>query len=1132
MKFPAARNLGKLLLAYSFLLITLFEPAFLVSQWQVIVLIALFLHLYTRAFFSTKNRLSLFHLIPVVLSVGLFLTPLLIDRIVGSIVVVTYGILLLRKIETEAKQRGIQWFVNPGSRLSWFRNFIILNLFGLLILLMGFATPLIVAGLSFLVLAFVVYQSFKESEFLTAIPIANKYQKSTLTPQIKSAILDKIEGVIEAEFYLRDDATLTNLANALGVSTHHLSQVLNESLHISFQDLIAQYRIRRACHILRDEQYEQVKIESVAAMVGYNSKSSFNAAFKRRTNQTPTEYREARSVRSYGETLLSDRKRSSNEKRRLSLNHVFNLKLNKDMIRFSLRNLRKNKLHAALNIIGLAVGLAACLAIASYVHYELSYDTHHPEADNIYRIGLDRVYPESSKEWAITAPILAPTITEKLPEVQYYTRLAWDDMMLGRTGELMQEHRLTAIDSGFFDVFGTTVIRGQVTSEFFKKNDGIILTNSAARKFFGTDDPVGKFFKIQLPNDEKRLVSVAAVIADPPPNSHFSYEVLGTLEMLKFPDFVMNIWGTWAVWSYIKVYPDTDPEVLAGKINDISNENIALGSDDFAAWVDAGNSYTYFLQPLLDIHLNSNLAEEFEANSSEVFVYFFGLVGMFILLMAIVNFVNLATARASYRTLEVGIRKSVGASRRDLMIQFLLESTIISSIALLISLPITQISLPFFNQVIGKSITLDLFLSPSGLTFLLMVPIVLGLLSGFYPALYLSNFGPAAIFQKLIVKRGRERLRHVLVIGQFMIAIILMAGTITVFRQMSYLSNKPLGFDKEQLIKVDRLPFTGEAVDLFKERVRSVQGVLQVSTSSFPFDEVREGSTIRREVNPDGWVNTSTLSVDEHYLSTTGIQLIAGRNFRSDEVERTEGVEKIILNRAAVKALGWEPEEAVDQRVFLSDQDDRLVIGVVEDFNFGSLHRPVQPFQLSGWKFIMPSRSATIRLDPRELSETLASLGKLWADLAPDQVFEYEFADQTMAQYYEGERLTGKLFIIFSGLGIFICCLGLFGLMGYVVEQRSKEVGIRKVLGARSRSIVLLLSKDYIRLVLISSLIAIPIAWWGLDLWLDSFAFRVDNSLWIFLIAGALVTIISWLTVALYAYQAAKANPVESLKSE
>ncbi|MEM7297462.1 MAG: FtsX-like permease family protein, partial [Bacteroidota bacterium] len=908
-------------------------------------------------------------------------------------------------------------------------------------------------------------------------------------------------------------------------------QVLNESLKISFQDLIARYRIRKACQLLRDEEHEKLKVESIAAMVGYNSKSSFNSAFKRRTGVTPTEYRESKSVRSYGETLLSERERPSDEVRKFSLNHVFT-KMNQTMILISFRNLRKHKLHSSLNILGLAIGLAACFTIAAYVHYEWSYDNHHPNSENIYRIALNRIYPDYNKEWAITAPILGSTLTERLPEVQHYTRLSWDNFMFGREGEILKEQRITVVDSGFFQIFDATILNGKVTNDFFKKNDGIILTETAARKYFGNENPVGKLFNLQLPKGGKRLVSVAAVISDPRPNSHFSYEVLGTLEMLQFPDFVMNMWGMWAAYTYIKVHPDTKPEILASRINDLTNEYMALGNDDFEAWLDAGNLYQYFLQPLTGIHLNSHLAEEFEANSSEVFVYFFALVGVFILMMAIVNFVNMATARASYRTLEVGIRKSVGASRWDLMIQFLMESIMISLIALLVALPITQLFLPYFNEIVGKSISLALFYSPFGIFILMVTPIVLGILSGFYPALYLSNFGPAAVFQKLIVKRGRESVRHLLVIGQFIIAVVLMASTITVFHQMHYMTTKPLGFDKDQLIKVDRLPFIGDKIDLFKQQAIKVPGVHGVSTSSFPLDEIREGSTIRPKDNPDGWVNTTTLCVDENYLPTTGIQLVAGRNFRPDEVEMTEGIEKIILNVAAAKALGWTPEEAVDQLVYVDEQQNRLVIGVAEDFNFSSLHKAVEPFQMTGWKFAIPARSATIRLDPRKTKESLAALESLWSEHSPEQEFEYEFVDESMAQYYQAERLTSKLFVIFSGLGIVICCLGLFGLMGYVVEQRSKEVGIRKVMGARIRQIILLLSKDYMRLVIVSSVIAIPIAWWGLNEWLDNFAYRVDNTVWIYLIAGILVTIISWVTVAFYAYQAAKTNPVNSLRSE
>lgn len=1135
MKFPAARHLGKLLLSYSFLILAIHTSLFPISPWPITIIISVVLYVYARAFFSQKNRLKATHLIPIAIAIALLFAPNSVVRIGSLVTTIVYIGLLVRLLSEESSHRGIQWFVNPGSRLSWFRNFISINSVGLMLVIAGITNLYFITGFVVMILLLVVYQAFSESEFLTPIPIGNKYQKSTLTPQIKAAVLDKIEGVMEAEFYLRDDASLTNLANELGVTTHHLSQVLNESLKISFQDLIARYRIRKACKILRDEQHEQVKIESVAAMVGYNSKSSFNSAFKKRTGLTPTEYREAKSVRSYGEAHLSERERPSYEDRKFSLNHVFNLKLEKVMIRFSLRNLRKNKLHSALNVMGLAIGLSACLTIASYVHYELSYDKQHPDPDNTYRVALNRVYPDYAKEWAITAPILAPTITDELPEILNYTRFSWDNLLFARSGEPLVSQRISAVDSGFFEVFDAQILKGSVTNEFFRRKDGVILTESAAKKYFGDEDPVGEFFDLQLPTeDKKRLLVVEAVISDPHPNQHFNYEILTVLELMPFPDWMFTTWGTWGAYSYIRVQPGTDPVELRDKINEVAERYQSAGMDDWDEWITAGNKYDYFLQPLTDIHLKSNLSTEFEANSSETFVYFFALVGVFILLMAVVNFVNLSTARASYRTLEVGVRKVVGASRWDLMKQFLFESTLISLLAMLLALPLTQLLIPEFNQVIGKSISLDAFNSPVGITILIATPIGLGLLSGFYPALYLSHFGPTAIFQKFMMKRGRESMRHLLVIGQFIIAIVLIIGTITIYRQMHYITNKPLGFDKDQLILVEKLPFIGEKVDQFKQRAMRIPGVKGVSITNFPLDDIRSGSTISVISPNEGVVNTTWMTVDEDYISTMGIKLVAGRNLLEEEMGKGEENEKeyILLNMAAVKALGTTPEEVINTQVYETTGFNPIVVGVIENFEYESLHDPVEPLQLSSAYFGAPFRSATLKLDPRKMKEAIASLSNLSTEIAPDKLFEFEYMDESMAQYYEAERLTGKLFFIFSGLGVFVCCLGLFGLMGYVVEQRSKEVGIRKVMGARIQHIILLLSKDYIRLVLISALVAIPIAWWGFNQWLESFAFRVENSFWILLLGGVLVTIISWITVAFYAFQAARANPVDSLRNE
>ncbi|MEM9897286.1 MAG: FtsX-like permease family protein, partial [Bacteroidota bacterium] len=444
---------------------------------------------------------------------------------------------------------------------------------------------------------------------------------------------------------------------------------------------------------------------------------------------------------------------------------------------------------------------------------------------------------------------------------------------------------------------------------------------------------------------------------------------------------------------------------------------------------------------------------------------------------------------------------------------------------------------PHYNQLLDKSINLNFLISPLSIVVLLLAVLLLGVIAGFYPAFYLTNFRPVSALQKLMTHRSKESLRHFLVVGQLLIAVVLIASTITVFRQMNYLMNKPLGFEKDQLIKIDQLPVENERIDAFQQEIEKIDGVLGVAISSFPMDNIRSGASIRTMDNAQGWVNMTHYDVDENYVSTLGMTLLSGRNLtRADGMEKDTTRLNIVLNRAGAASLGWSPEEAINKRVAFSEDANAswMIVGIVEDFNFTSLHDPVDEFILSHEALFteFPMRSATIRFDPRKMQSSLEELGEIWASFAPDRAFDFDFVDQSMAQYYESEKLTSKMFVLFSGLSLFICCLGLFGLMGYVVEQRAKEVGIRKVMGAKVSSIIMLLSKDYIRLVLISSLIAIPIAWWGLNQWLDEFAYRLDNSLWVFLLAGLAVTIVSWVTVAFYAYQAAKANPVTSLRTE
>ncbi|MEM6641329.1 MAG: helix-turn-helix domain-containing protein, partial [Bacteroidota bacterium] len=430
---PAGRWLGVLLL--SLLMVIAVKAGGVVHYLPaVIVSVLIIAHQYLHAFFYQKRRVPFYHYV-VLLPVGLvsyFLASYaLILRIFCGAIGLAYLVLSTKLLSKESQTRGFSYFQNAGPRIAWLRNFVFI-LSGWLILSLLSLDVWISCALFWLLLSHVLYQLFQESAFLSPIPIGNKYKKSTLTPEIKVAVIDKLEEVMEANHFYRDDgASLSKLADLLGVTNHHLSQVLNDSLKISFQDLLARFRIREACKLLRAESNEQLKIETVANMVGYNSKSSFNTAFKKRTGLTPSDYRKAKNVRTYGEERLSERKAPYAAKDRRSLIQVSNLKMNQTMFKISLRNLRKNRLQSILNILGMAVAISACLMIAGYVHHEWSYDKHHPDAENIHRIVLNRIYPDYNKEWAITAPILTPTLQKEVPEVEHYTRISWDDMMLG-----------------------------------------------------------------------------------------------------------------------------------------------------------------------------------------------------------------------------------------------------------------------------------------------------------------------------------------------------------------------------------------------------------------------------------------------------------------------------------------------------------------------------------------------------------------------------------------------------------------------------------------------------------------------------------------------------------------------------
>jgi putative ABC transport system permease protein len=1138
MKFPAARHLGKLLLGYAFLIIPIYSSEFPINEWQIAILVAVFLFLYARAFFTQKNRISYVHLIPVIVSVALLITSVLIDRIVASVIIVVYGVLLLRLLNQEANQRGIQWFSNPGSRLTWFRNFITINSIGLLFLLSGLTSLYLLSGYVLVILVFVVYQAFKESEFLTPIPIGNKYQKSTLTPQIKAAVLDKIEGVMAAEFYLRDDASLTNLAKELGVTIHHLSQVLNESLKISFQDLIARYRIRRACKILRDEEYEQVKIESVAAMVGYNSKSAFNTAFKRRTGLTPSEYRDKKEVLIYGEERLSERKGPLNKDRRFSLNHVFNLKIKSGMIQhfFKIfgRNVKRNGLFSFLNVLGLTVGFTCSILIYLFLEEELSYDQSIPDSERIYRVAWNSDNPQTR-----TPHPMAQAMVKDFPEVEEAVSISpWYGPGLSKdlvrvknpkTNVVFGETDFFFADSTFFDVFQLSILEGD--EEALSTPFSLVITQDMATKYFGDSSAIGRELLI---NDMP--IAVTTVVEPMPKNAHFHFNAIMPYVTLKQinPNDSWLTWADYGHFNYLKLKPGANAEKLESKIPDWIPTYLAWWNERREEFEATGTGF--ILQSIQSIHLHSHLRWELENNGNILYVYILAGTLAFLLLIVTINYINLTTAKSIERAKEVGVRKTLGAVSRNLTAQFYLESFLFCLVAFLLSYILAYLLMDSFNYLSGKRFDVSKLVEFGFISKAILFCIVIALLAGFYPAITISSFQPTEVLKGKLTTNGKGvRLRSALVIFQFTISAILISGSLIIYQQIDFMKEKDLGFDQDAIISLS-IPASIEmgGIDLNKvrnlqEQIEAIKGVHLTSlVSNVPGGQFNQHAYYA-PMDPNNRVDASEWMVDYGFEKVLNLEVVDGRAF--DRTYSSDSVAGFMINKVTAQLLNL--ENPVGEKLIWVGNDEEFegtIVGVVNDFHYRSLHESIQPLVIA----LQPLGAAEIlvKMEGEEFSQIINSIKPLYEQMGSELPFEYHFLDDELAALYEQEERTLSIFSIFSMVALVLASLGLLGMAIATLNQRIKEVGMRKILGATSGQIMGMILGQFVRLVIVAIIIGLPLSYVLMEGWIAEFSYQAPVGIMPFISAVAILLLVAIISVISAVAKITYANPVEALRYE
>lgn len=803
-------------------------------------------------------------------------------------------------------------------------------------------------------------------------------------------------------------------------------------------------------------------------------------------------------------------------------------------LKIAVRNLLRYKGFSLINILGLAIGITGCLVIGLFVWDELQYDKFVKDGDNIYRIYAKTTGNTSTTTSANTPPMFTTYLQQNYPEVVQATRmLMWSGKMLMEVGEKRgYEEKGVIADSTFFQIFPLKFAKGSPNTAL----DGptsVVITEELASRYFGADDPIGKTIKLN-----KEDFAVKGVLAKLPEHFHLDFNYVMPLSSAGLPAERMQSWGWQQFFAYIKVKEGTSIQQLQNKFH------TAVKKEAHEETQEHGFTYLPYFQPLRDIHLHSAAFEYDNAKrGNATYVKGLTIIAIFVLLIACFNFINLSTARSFRRAKEIGVRKVAGADRKQLMLQFIGETILVSLIAIFIAVTATLLILPALNAFTEKSISFNLLGNPLLLFLILGLAILIGVLSGLYPALMMSAFQPIKVLKGLKptgnTTFSSAALRQGLVIVQFALSALLIVCTLVVYRQMKYLNQKDLGFNKDQILYFNVQGGVEENPQVFKEELKRSSGVVSVTGGyGLPGDQLAgDGITVP---GPEGdkEYRAVQILVDHDYVKTMGLQIIAGRDFSREMA--TDVREAFIINETAVKELGFgTPEKAIGQRLHWNEWEpgDTLnpikkgkVIGVVKDFHVKSLHEKLSTTVLQIYPQVLVKMAVKVRA--ADLPATIEYIKNTWNKFSPDYPLDYKFLDENFAAMYKSESKLSTLLLIFTVMAIFIGCMGLFGLAAFSAQQRIKEIGIRKVLGASVLNIVTMLSKTFLRPVLIASLIAFPVAWWAMNNWLQDFEYRVSISWWVFAVAGLAALLIALITISFQSIKAALTNPVKNLRTE
>ncbi|GAB4032912.1 ABC transporter permease [Spirosoma jeollabukense] len=798
----------------------------------------------------------------------------------------------------------------------------------------------------------------------------------------------------------------------------------------------------------------------------------------------------------------------------------------RNYLKIAVRNLWRNKVFSGINVTGLAVGLASCLLLFMYISHELSYDDFQQKADRLVRVTMEYSMEGRVAKIPQTGTKVAPEFGRQFPEIESGVRMINREAVVLNGDRQFSEKRLVFADSAFFTLFSFPLLKGNPQTALVGPNV-VVLSETTAQNYFGAVNPVGKTLRINT-GGSFRDYSVTGVVADCPANSQIKYDLLAsftTLSAAKTEEWYSSNYATYLLLR--------SPEAIAPLQAKIPGFMKTQFSKDE---MSAGSYLTYNLEPLRQVHLHSDVEGSFEPNGDLTYIYIFGSIALLILVIACVNYVNLATARAVERAQEVGVRKVMGAVQGQLFGQFIGESVIVTSVALLLALLLAGLMLPLFNTLSDRQFSFAVWLKPGNLLLLLGIGVVVSLIAGSYPALVLARFQPIRVLKGQLKVTGVGQFRKGLIVFQFAITAFLITSTLLVRNQLSYIQQKKLGYSKDHVLMLPVDKQVLAKIRSIKSEFRQNADVQQVSLASESPVFINGGYGVRRANMPDGaYKMVAGLQIDEDFIKTVGLHLVAGRDITQIDVEQASVPDgdslnyyHFIPNESAVKELGWTPEQAIGQKIEMNGRKGEIK-AVVADFHFASLKQKIGPLLLFPE---MGGEVLLVKLSGSQLPNTLQFMESKWRTLVPDRPFAYEFMDEEFNKLYAAETRTGQIFSVFAFLSIFLACLGLFGLSAYTTAQRTKEIGVRKVLGASVASIITLLAKDFLKLVFIAILIASPLAWWAMNSWLQDFAYKITIDGWVFALAGLLAIGIALLTVSFQSIRAALMNPVKSLRSE